>query len=142
MKRIWIFLIGVFWMIALGSGAVGAQGDFDSGAYELSYTVSGKGSAQMELADGYFLLRLDHTEDGVTYTAADGVHTHPAGGGQYTIRVVSGFAQIYYNGQYSFSYDMPRTNERQDAPIAVENGIIISDITLSPIQGREVIYQK
>lgn len=75
--------------------------------YMVDYKSEGSGSINIE--DGYFKLNMKHSADSVTYETLDGAKTYNLGAGSYKAVVTSGIADVYYNGQFAFSFKMPRT---------------------------------
>ncbi len=80
--------------------------------YEIDYTYN-SGSGEIEIADGYYKLGMSHSEDEITYETYTGTQVYALGSGKYKVAVVSGIAEVYYNGQYAYSFYMPRTSENE-----------------------------
>ncbi len=78
--------------------------------YMIDYKSGGSGSINIE--DGYFKLKMTHGTDKVTYETLDGTKTYDLGAGTYKAVVTSGTADVYYNGQFAFSFKMPRTTNK------------------------------
>ena len=81
---------------------------FDIGQeYEVDYKyVQGDGS--LDINDGYFKLSISHGNGSVSYTTADGIQNYAnIGKGDYKIVVASGYAEIYWNGQFLTSMFLP-----------------------------------
>ncbi len=79
--------------------------------YDLKYTYSG-GAGSVKLDDGYFLLSLDHSSTGVSYLDENRqTKTYPTGNADYRIVVTAGIAEVYRDGQLSFNFRMPRSDD-------------------------------
>lgn len=75
--------------------------------YEVDYKYA-EGDGSIEINDGYFRLSVTHTQDGISYTTTDGDESYPGTGcGDYKIIVASGYAEIYWNGQFLQSVRLP-----------------------------------
>lgn len=74
--------------------------------YELNYDVTTSGNVNIE--DGFFKLTMNHTAEDLTYETDEGTKSVNLGKGGYKVVVTSGVADVYYNGQFSFSFRMPQ----------------------------------
>lgn len=102
-----------------------AAGAVLQSSYIADYTASA--GAAISASDGTFALDVKHSADSVSYTTADGAKTYPLGLGDYRITVDGGSAEVYYNGQYAFSFLMPLSTK--------QNGITASGVTGLKLSG-------
>jgi len=91
--------------------------------YELDYDVASAGSVNIN--DGYFKLSMNHSESGVTYETDEGSATMNVGKGTYKVVVTSGIADVYYNGQFSFSFRMPQETAAQKVDYSGVSNFVI-----------------
>lgn len=87
--------------------------------YEIDYTYT-SGTGKFELTDGYFKYAMTHTGDKIVYEDLDGTKEYPLGAGEYKALVTAGYAEVYHNGHFAFSYLMPRCS---DAPKETYSGL-------------------
>ena len=76
--------------------------------YSLEYDVTAE-NANVEIADGYFGLKLNHSDGKTTVTTKDGTEEFALGKGNYKVDVTSGYAIVYYNGHLAFTALLPGT---------------------------------
>lgn len=76
--------------------------------YQLNYRVT-EDNAQVEIADGYFDLKLTHQNGKTVVLTKDGSEELAVGKGEYKVDVTSGYAVVYYNGHLAFTALLPRT---------------------------------
>ncbi len=76
---------------------------------EISYTASGEGVAAF--SNGNHKVQMHHSDASVTYLTDTGEETYEYGAGDFHIITDGPIAEVYYNGQFAFSYYMPRTDE-------------------------------
>ncbi len=75
--------------------------------YSLDYTLNSS-NGNISLNDGFFKLAISHNGDKITYITRDGEELYEnIGAGEYKVVVTSGYAELYYNGQYLESFFMP-----------------------------------
>ena len=118
-----IIMLTIFWIPAIA--------ETNDGAYELDYSISGRGSADLILKDGAFALDIHHTDEKLTCRSADGEKSESFGSGRYKILVTSGAADIYYNGHFAFSVLLPNDfSDAEDIKIT-ENGLTVSEVNIS-----------
>jgi len=94
------------------------------GSYIAEYTASE--DSKVSASDGTYALDITHGKSDVTYLTAEGKKTYPIGLGKYSLQVDGGVCDLYYNGQFAFSFILPLTEKA--------NGITasgVSDISLS-----------
>lgn len=77
--------------------------------YEVNYNFDGE-QGEVKVFDGYFGLEMNHQKNVLTYADAEGTQSYNLGNGRYRIIVTAGNAEVYYNGQFAFSFLMPRTD--------------------------------
>ena len=119
--------------------------DTDSGvkllpSYVAEYTASADG--KITASDGVYLLELSHSADAVTYVTSDGVETYSLGLGNYRTCVDGGVCDVYYNGQFAFSYRMPVTDRTNGIITASVSGLRLSGIngTIAVIKSDGNVY--
>ena len=78
-------------------------------AKEISYNVSGAGA--IRYGNGVHLIQMNHNDSGVTYLTDTGEESYPYGTGTFTVITDGAIAEVYRNGQFSFSYFMPLNGE-------------------------------
>ncbi len=78
--------------------------------YEIDYKYT-SGTGKFELTDGYFKYAMTHEGDKIRYETLDGVQEYPLGAGEYKGVVTAGYAEVYHNGQFAFSYLMPTCSD-------------------------------
>ena len=77
---------------------------------EISYTVTGDGVA--EFSNGNHKFKMTHSASGLTYlTDANEEETYSYGTGKFHIITDGPIAEVYRNGQFAFSFYMPRTTD-------------------------------
>lgn len=76
--------------------------------------------SKLTASDGAYLLDIAHSAGAVTYATSDGIETYRLGLGKYRLQVDGGICDVYYNGQFAFSYRMPVTD--------IANGISVSTV--------------
>ena len=81
---------------------------FDIGQeYEVDYKYL-SGNGRLDINDGCFKLSMSHAGDELTYMTIDGEESYAGiGEGDYKIVVASGYAEIYWNGQFLVSILLP-----------------------------------
>ena len=94
----------------LGGSADSSKALSTGQEYEANYKYT-SGNGNFELTDGYFKYKMSHSDDKITYETIDGVQTYPLGKGKYKAVVTSGYAEVYHNGQFAFSFFMPRCSD-------------------------------
>ncbi len=94
-------------------------------ANDITYSVSGSGSAVVEYSNGTHLLKLTHTDTQVTCLTDTGEETYDFGIGNFRIMTDGPVVEGYHNGQFVFSYYMPQTKEVGKK--ITENGLKIND---------------
>ncbi len=87
--------------------------------YEIDYTYSG-GTANLNVADGYFGLDLQHVGNKIIYQSNEGQKEYSLGSGTFKLVVTSGLVDLYYNGHFAHSWFMPRTST---ANIVIHSGV-------------------
>lgn len=106
--------------------------------YKVAYNYD-SGDGKIELTDGYFRFSISHSEGKLLYQTKDGEKEYPLGAGEYKAVVTAGYAEVYYNGQFAFSFFMPtdclKTKVTQSS---VENLQIGSSGVKSEIWSKEV----
>ena len=110
------------------------------GAYELTYTLTGRGSAAITLADGGYRLAVEHSDshnDEHVMLAGEKI---AAGVGRYKICVNEGYAELYYNGHYAGSAFLERSDETE-ALTVTENGLSVGNAEIADAPGREILYE-
>lgn len=93
----------------------------------LDYTSQGSGSVSVN--DGFFALSLMHSSDEISYLDSDGgIKQYPGklGDGDYRVVTTSGYAEIYYEGQFVFSYLMPNSDKEKGIDASGVSGLKIS----------------
>lgn len=78
-------------------------------ANEINYVVSGDGIATIK--NGTHLLQMTHSSSGVTYKTNGGDKTYNLGTGTFRVMTDGPYAEVYRNGQFVFSFVMPKTFE-------------------------------
>lgn len=76
---------------------------------EISYTVSGSGA--IDVQNGNHRLKMVHSAKSVVCTTDAGSETFPYGNGIFRVITDGPIAEVYWNGQFSFSFYMPMTTE-------------------------------
>ena len=104
-------------------------------ANEISYRVEGSGSADLDVSNGTFQLKLNHTADKLTYQTNEGEESIPSGIGSYKILTDGPFADVYYCGKLAASFRMPLTDAVGNK--VSENGMKIKDFAISVPEGRQ-----
>lgn len=94
-------------------------------ANDITYSVSGSGSAVIDYSNGTHQLKLTHTQTAVTCLTDSGEETYDFGTGKFRIMTDGPVVEGYHNGQFVFSYYMPQT--KTVAKKITENGIKIND---------------
>ncbi len=87
--------------------------------YRLEYDVTAD-NANVEIADGYFGLKLNHANGKTTVVTKDGTDEFALGKGNYMVDVTSGYAIVYYNGHLAFTALLPKT---EVANLIKHNGV-------------------
>ncbi len=87
--------------------------------YEIDYNYT-SGNGKFELTDGYFKYAMSHSGDKIVYEDLSGTKEYPLGAGEYKALVTAGYAEVYHNGHFAFSYFMPRCS---DAPKETYSGL-------------------
>ncbi len=77
--------------------------------YEIDYKYT-SGTGKFELNDGYFKYAMTHTDGKLIYEAYEGTKEYPLGAGEFKALVTAGYAEVYHNGQFAFSFFMPRSS--------------------------------
>jgi len=92
--------------------------------YEIDYTYSG-GTANLNVADGYFGLDLQHVGNKIIYQSNEGQKEYSLGSGKFKLVVTSGLVDLYYNGHFAHSWFMPRTSTANTVTHSGIEGFII-----------------
>ena len=74
-------------------------------SYVAEYTADE--GAKITASDGKYALDIAHSAEGVTYISSNGSETYNIGLGDYRVQVDGGICDVYYNGQFAFSFRMP-----------------------------------
>ncbi|MBR5614825.1 MAG: exo-alpha-sialidase [Clostridia bacterium] len=116
----------------------GSSSDFNiEQEYDLKYTYSG-GAGSVELDDGYFLLSLNHSATEVSYLDENReIKTYPTGNADYRIVVTAGIAEVYRDGQLSFNFRMPRSDDGESSFYYTD----ISDVELDSSRVKAEAYR-
>ncbi len=117
-----------------------SSGDSTHYANEVSYQVTGSGSADVELSNGIFQLKMNHTADKLTYLTNEGEKKVKAGAGRYTILTDGPFADVYYSGKLVASFRMPLTQSVGHQ--IKENGMAVKNFAISIPEGRQSYLNK
>ncbi len=88
--------------------------------YEIDYNY-GSGNGVINITDGYYKLDMKHSAGLITYESYTGTETYALGAGKYKVAVISGIAEVYYNGHYAFSFFMPKTAEEKISYSGISN---------------------
>ncbi|MBR5614824.1 MAG: hypothetical protein IKW64_05975 [Clostridia bacterium] len=104
--------------------------------YQVDYTYK-SGTGKFELTDGYFKYSITHTKDKISYETIDGTEEYKLGEGEYKAVVTSGYAEVYHNGQFAFSFFMPRS----DAEVK-KTTFGLKDVNLSASGVKAEIWSK
>ncbi|MBQ6895016.1 MAG: exo-alpha-sialidase [Clostridia bacterium] len=106
---------------------------------EISYTVSGgTGSGTYEMSNGHHKVLLTHTPEKVTYMTADGEESFAPGTGDFYIITQGPYADVYRNGQFSFSYYLPQTSEVSQS--YKQNGLTFSNKYIASPKERGTFF--
>ena len=94
------------------------------------YTASFKASdaASVTASDGIYALKMAMTPAGMSYETSEGSKTYPLGVGDYKVQVDSGNAEVYYEGQYAFSFLMPVTTAANGITATGVDGLTLSGV--------------
>ncbi len=107
----------------------------------IKYNVSGtNGTAEYELKNGNHQVKMVHSPDAVTYLTDTGAQSFSPGIGDFEILTDGATADVYRNGQFAFSYYLPRTQEVTTA--TRENGLSLSDLQVSVPEERKNYFVK
>ncbi len=99
-------------------------------ANEISYQVTGNGgSADVDVSNGVFQLKLNHTTDKLTYLTNEGEKSIPSGVGSYRILTDGPFADLYYGGKLAASFRMPMSTAV--GTTKKDNGLQVKDFKVS-----------
>lgn len=77
---------------------------------EIRYTASGNGT--IEFSNGNHKVSLQHSDSSLTYQTDTGTETYSHGTGEFCIITDGPIAEVYRNGQFAFSYYLPRSTEQ------------------------------
>ncbi len=77
---------------------------------EIRYTASGDGT--VEFSNGNHKVSLSHAGSALTYQTDTGAETYSHGAGEFCIITDGPIAEVYRNGQFVFSYYLPRTTDQ------------------------------
>ncbi len=97
---------------------------------EVNYTVSGSGTAIVK--NGNHLLQMTHSTSGVSYVTASGAKTYGYGTGTFKVLTDGPFAEVYRNGQFAFSYLMPKAS----GTVTAFNGSITNGSVTVPAERK------
>lgn len=100
--------------------ASGVSGQLNiSREYEIDYEYNGLSDGYILLNDGYFTIDFKHNGEKINYRALNENAVYDGmgrgiGAGNYKIVVTSGYAEVYYNGQFAFSTFLPYTYNEEN----------------------------
>ena len=117
--------------VALNVTASSTAGVVLQSSYAADY-IAAEGGA-LHASDGMYALDISHSANGVTYVSAEGTKTYALGLGNYKVQVDGGNAEVYYNGQYAFSFLMPVTTAANGVDAVNLSGITLSGVNATRI---------
>ncbi len=110
-------------------------------ANDISYEVAGEdGSAVVELSNGMHKLYMTHTAEELSYLTENGTETRVGATGKWRIFTDGNIAEVYRNGQYVFSFKMPKTDEVNSK--AESMGLEVKNFSVSIPEGRNNHFLK
>lgn len=110
-------------------------------ANDIVYTLTGTdGSADVDFCNGNHRLHLSHSNGVVTYLTDEGEATYDGGVGVWRVLTDAYTAEVYRDGQFIFSFVMPKTDDV--GCYTEENGLSISDLNISVPESRGNYFVK
>ncbi len=79
--------------------------------YQLDYELTSD-RGNIEINDGYYSLKINHQGGKTSCIGLEETPEYNTGKGKYRVVVTSGYAEVYYNGHFSFSCLLPRTDKK------------------------------
>ena len=92
--------------------------------YQLDYELT-EDNGSIEIADGHYSLKINYNEGKTSCIGLDETAIYNTGKGKYRVVVTSGYAEVYYNGHFSFSCLLPRTEEKNVIKTSGVSGFVM-----------------